>query len=854
MARLSKESAKRHYDNLLKSHRYEREPAVKVQAFQHDLEHIILKEVTGLGRFRDKYDPSDRDKPQRERRVLEKGQLSWLKENKIDMDRNGEIKSGFIPSTIISDIENLVSWRNMAEHENEMTAIKYLNLLQTMAQTIKFFSDVPLPDEIKNILNNQPQANFPKGDSKKSPPSKPSPDETVKKKPDSSPEPKQKKKTSQAAASAEKPSARPGNSRIYFAYGSNLNTAQMKTRCPDSKIIGAGTLAGYRLLFRSHSGKESPLTIEKAKKSFVPIGVYELSENDLKKLDGYEGVSAGAYRREELEIPMNGAKIKGLIYIMNKGVPKPPSNAYYNRVKQGYADFNFDLNILKSAYDECGGQAEMNAALASPEAENRKKTNAAKPEQKPKSPQPTPPAEKSAAKTAHLKTPKEESFFILSCNGVNSPPCTWEEVIKKIHTGKVSRDYSIRPAGSNVKPYLKIDDIPALAHSFDHVDMIRAGAALKQAEKEKREKEEEERKRAEAERKQKAKELKAEGIIRERILNGVFRVELDNQNGRLIIADISKKLRKHGYYPALGDHVQIDLSPDNLNRGKIIFIESDAPAADSPIQQEPSKKKEETAKTEPIQTKQAKPMKQKAPSVKQFAYILSCNGIDAPPCTLEAVKQKISNGEISRDYYIHQVGSNTDPWPKIDSIPELAWRFEEFERCRNEEYRKQAEKENQRKEEERRRQAEEDARRQREAEAKRRAESEEQNRRKNEIESQKYAEEWNKEEAHEHFNEGIEYYDKAFGDTLDKIASFGKPSYEWYLEDAKKEFSKAINLTPDFADAYYWRAKVHQKLDHKNAAVNDLQKAKKLGCRKPDIDLLLVKLDPLGAIVKKITG
>ena len=38
--------------------------------------------------------------------------------------------------------------------------------------------------------------------------------------------------------------------KFYVAYGSNLNTIQMKRRCPHAKIYGVGKIKDYRLLFK----------------------------------------------------------------------------------------------------------------------------------------------------------------------------------------------------------------------------------------------------------------------------------------------------------------------------------------------------------------------------------------------------------------------------------------------------------------------------------------------------------------------------------------------------------------------------------------------------------------------------
>ena len=38
--------------------------------------------------------------------------------------------------------------------------------------------------------------------------------------------------------------------KYYLAYGSNLNVKQMKSRCPDARVLGIGEIEGYRLLFK----------------------------------------------------------------------------------------------------------------------------------------------------------------------------------------------------------------------------------------------------------------------------------------------------------------------------------------------------------------------------------------------------------------------------------------------------------------------------------------------------------------------------------------------------------------------------------------------------------------------------
>nr|WP_221266553.1 translation initiation factor IF-1 [Treponema rectale] len=65
--------------------------------------------------------------------------------------------------------------------------------------------------------------------------------------------------------------------------------------------------------------------------------------------------------------------------------------------------------------------------------------------------------------------------------------------------------------------------------------------------------------------------IEVEGIVKEALPNTMFRVEL--QNKHIILAHLSGKMRKHYIRIVPGDSVKIELSPYDLNRGRIIFRE-----------------------------------------------------------------------------------------------------------------------------------------------------------------------------------------------------------------------------------------------------------------------------------------
>ncbi len=63
--------------------------------------------------------------------------------------------------------------------------------------------------------------------------------------------------------------------------------------------------------------------------------------------------------------------------------------------------------------------------------------------------------------------------------------------------------------------------------------------------------------------------IEVEAVVAETLPNAMFRVELEN--GHLVLAHISGKMRKHFIRILPGDRVLVELSPYDLNRGRIIY-------------------------------------------------------------------------------------------------------------------------------------------------------------------------------------------------------------------------------------------------------------------------------------------
>lgn len=144
------------------------------------------------------------------------------------------------------------------------------------------------------------------------------------------------------------------NKRYYIAYGSNLNTAQMRMRCPQARIIGTSEIKDYELLFKG-SKTGSYLTIEKKEGGIVPVAVWETTRDDEMALDRYEGFP-NFYYKAEMELPVKEIKTGKIrkrrcyVYIMHEDRPMGvPSLAYVKICLEGYIEFGFDEHYLAEA-------------------------------------------------------------------------------------------------------------------------------------------------------------------------------------------------------------------------------------------------------------------------------------------------------------------------------------------------------------------------------------------------------------------------------------------------------------------------------------------------------------------------
>lgn len=128
----------------------------------------------------------------------------------------------------------------------------------------------------------------------------------------------------------------------YFAYGSNLSKKQMKERCPNSKPVAIVTLHHYKLVFVgwSRQWRGGVASIKPFRGEKILGAIYEISEEDLRRLDKYEG-APDIYNRLKVTVTDDfGELIEAITYVKAGRVEEAqPSKEYLSAIQQGYRDW-----------------------------------------------------------------------------------------------------------------------------------------------------------------------------------------------------------------------------------------------------------------------------------------------------------------------------------------------------------------------------------------------------------------------------------------------------------------------------------------------------------------------------------
>jgi gamma-glutamylcyclotransferase len=130
----------------------------------------------------------------------------------------------------------------------------------------------------------------------------------------------------------------------YFAYGSNMDPKQIKERLGRIPKTQCASLKDYCLRFNKVDQKMAGVgyaNIIHSRGKTVCGVLYEVTEEEMNKIDHYEGISRGHYRRESVEVEIasdNNNRACAIAYIAYRGKIKEglrPTAEYLKRLLAG---------------------------------------------------------------------------------------------------------------------------------------------------------------------------------------------------------------------------------------------------------------------------------------------------------------------------------------------------------------------------------------------------------------------------------------------------------------------------------------------------------------------------------------
>lgn len=109
---------------------------------------------------------------------------------------------------------------------------------------------------------------------------------------------------------------------LYFAYGSNMNLAAMRRRCPGAQAVGTVVLDGYRFFV----GLDGWGSIAPSSGDAVHGVLWRLTLRDIAALHTYELLHQGLYGVRHLPVRSDGRRVRAMIYVLRRraiGKPRP---------------------------------------------------------------------------------------------------------------------------------------------------------------------------------------------------------------------------------------------------------------------------------------------------------------------------------------------------------------------------------------------------------------------------------------------------------------------------------------------------------------------------------------------------
>lgn len=139
---------------------------------------------------------------------------------------------------------------------------------------------------------------------------------------------------------------------LYFAYGSNMDPAQIRERCPSANFVAVASLPKHALAFTRTSQRRKCGVADAVPEEIGVVwgAVFDIPELEIAQLDQSEGYRPGrpantnAYQREQRRVFREGVEEAPLltwVYFANREANPPlPSKDYKQLIVRGAHHWN----------------------------------------------------------------------------------------------------------------------------------------------------------------------------------------------------------------------------------------------------------------------------------------------------------------------------------------------------------------------------------------------------------------------------------------------------------------------------------------------------------------------------------
>ncbi|HEX8166100.1 MAG TPA: gamma-glutamylcyclotransferase family protein [Beijerinckiaceae bacterium] len=130
---------------------------------------------------------------------------------------------------------------------------------------------------------------------------------------------------------------------LYFAYGSNMDLAAMRARCPASRPVGIARLPRHRLVIV----REGYASVVRDPRRTVFGVLWDLALADVPALDRYEAVASRLYVKTSQPVLTDRGPKRALIYVATGAAGGPARPGYVEAVIAAAGEAGLPAAYLK---------------------------------------------------------------------------------------------------------------------------------------------------------------------------------------------------------------------------------------------------------------------------------------------------------------------------------------------------------------------------------------------------------------------------------------------------------------------------------------------------------------------------